>query len=161
MRKLFEEYTEIENLWEILSPSPELRDHITTFQGLARLYAAVRSAYSENVGFVADLAYETRQLIKENATQAGLGRVAKSITFDVQTLESLEGEAFSLVRGLQKERYDDPSAAPVLNPLKDPADHILKDPEPRKIDGVAAIDLLPALATEKEAAMKFAKESGL
>jgi len=169
VRKVFfETYKEIENLWEILSPSPELRDHIATFKGLAQLYAAVRNAYSDKVGFVADLAYKTRRLIEENATQTGLGRLTKSITFDVKTLDSIrgeggpdEGKVFNLVRGLQKNIDDDPSAAPVLNPLKDRADRILKDLETRKIDGLAAMDLLAALAAEKEAAMKTAQESGL
>jgi type I restriction enzyme, R subunit len=164
----FEAYKEIESLWEILSPSPELRDHIAAYKGLAQLYAAVRNAYSDKVGFVADLAYKTRRLIEENATQSGLGRLTKSITFDLQTLESLrdekgpdEGKVFNLVRALQKGIDDDPSAAPVLHPLKERADRILKDLESRKITGLAAMDLLAALAAEKEAAMKAAKGSGL
>ena len=35
-KEFFETYKEIEALWEILSPSPELRDHIETFSRLAR-----------------------------------------------------------------------------------------------------------------------------
>ena len=66
-KAFFEAYKDIENLWEILSPSPELRDHIATFKRLAQLYAAVRNAYAEKVGFVADLAYKTRRLVEENA----------------------------------------------------------------------------------------------
>ena len=169
VRKVFfETYKEIEDLWEILSPSPELRDHIRTFKDLAQLYATVRNAYSEKVGFVSDLAYKTRSLIEECVTQTGLGRLTKSITFDVQTLESLkggsgpdEGKVFNLVRGLQKDVDDDPSAAPVLSPLKDRADRVLRDLESRKIDGLAAMDMLAALAAEKDAAMKSAKDSGL
>ncbi len=46
-KTFFETYKDIENLWEILSPSAELRDHITTYQHLAQLYAAVRNAYAE------------------------------------------------------------------------------------------------------------------
>ena len=46
-KAFFEAYKEIEALWEILSPSPELRDHIATFKRLAQLYAAVRNAYAE------------------------------------------------------------------------------------------------------------------
>lgn len=167
-KAFFEAYKAIENLWEILSPSPELRDHIKTFKGLAQLYAAVRNAYADKVGFVADLAYKTRRLIEENATQTGLGRLTKSITFDVKTIESLrgeqgtdEGKVFNLVRGLQKEIDDDATAAPVLQPLKDRAERILKDLEARKTTGLAAMDLLAALAAEKEAAMKSAQESGL
>lgn len=167
-KAFFEAYKDVENLWEILSPSPELRDHISTFNLLAQLYAAVRNAYAEKVGFIADLAYKTRRLIEQNATMEGLGRLTKSVTFDVNTVKSLKDESgsneskvFNLVRGLQKEIDDDPSVAPVLQPLKDRADRILKDLENRKTTGLAAMDLLAALAIEKDAATKAAKESGL
>lgn len=164
----FENYKEIEALWEILSPDPALRDHIVTYKQLSHLYAAVRNAYAEKVGFVADLAYKTRRLIEESAEQHGLGRLTKSVTFDVATLRSLrgeggadEGKVFNLVRGLQQEIDEEPATAPVLQPLKDRAERILKDLEERKTTGLAAMDLLAALATEKEAAMKAARDSGL
>ena len=167
-KAFFEAYKEIEELWEILSPSPELRDHIATYKQLSQLYAAVRNAYAEKVGFVADLAYKTRRLIEESAEQQGLGRLTKSVTFDVATLQSLRGESgsdegkvFNLVRGLQQEIDDDAAAAPVLQPLKDRAERILKDLEERKTTGLAAMDQLAALAAEKEAAMKAARDSGL
>src|SRR5439155_19823868 len=120
-KAFYEAYKDIENLWEILSPSPELREYIVPFKQLAQLYAAVRNAYAEKVGVVADLAYKTRRLIEENAMQAGLGRLTKSVTFDVKTLEALrgekgpdEGKVFNLVRGLQREIDDDPGAVAVL-----------------------------------------------
>ncbi len=152
-KAFFEAYKDIENLWEILSPSKELVDHITTFKRLAQLYAAVRNAYADKIGFVADLAYKTRRLVEENATQQGLGRLTMSVTFDVKTLEALrsdkgsdEGKVVNLVRGLQKEIDDDTDAAPVLQPLKDRAERILKDMESRRITGLAAMDLLAALS---------------
>jgi type I restriction enzyme R subunit len=90
------------------------------------------------------------------------------VTFDVRTLEALrsekgpdEGKVFNLVRGLQQEIDDDPGAAPVLQPLKDRAERILKDLENRTTTGLAAMDLLAALAAEKDAAAKAASESGL
>jgi type I restriction enzyme R subunit len=167
-KTFFEQYKEMEALWEILSPSPELRDHIADYKQLSRLYAAVKNAYTEKVGFVADLAYKTRRLIEESAEQQGLGRLTKSVTFDVATLQSLrgekgsdEGKVFNLVRGLQQEIDGDPNAAPVLQPLKERAERILKDLEERKTTGLAAMDQLAALAAEKEAAMKAARDSGL
>ena len=167
-KTFFEIYKDIESLWEILSPAPELRDHITTFKRLAQLYATVRNAYAEKIGFIADLAYKTRRLVEANATQDGLGRLTKSVTFDLQTLEALrgekgsdEGKVFNLVRGLQKEIDEDANAAPILQPLKDRAERILKDLESRQTNGLAAMDLLAALAKEKDAAAKAAKESGL
>ena len=86
----------------------------------------------------------------------------------MKTLEALraekgpdEGKVFNLVRGLQKEIDDDADAAPVLQPLKDRAERILKDLESRKTTGLAAMDLLAALAAEKDAAAKAAKDTGL
>jgi type I restriction enzyme R subunit len=168
-KALIEDYKDIEALWEILSPSPELRDHIDHYKRLAVLYAAVRSLEgSGKVGFAADLAYKTRRLIEASATQQGLGRLTKSLTFDVKTLQSLrggggtdEGMVFNLVRGLQQEIDGDPNAAPMLQPLKDRAERILKDLESRRTTGLAAMDQLAALAAEKEAAMEAATASGL
>ena len=167
-KAFFEAFKDIENLWEILSPSKELVDHIGTYKRLTQLYAAVRNAYAEKVGFVADLAYKTRRLVEESATQEGLGRLTKSVTFDVKTLEALrdekgsdEGKVFNLVRGLQKEIDDDAAAAPVLQPLKERAERILKDLESRNTTGLAAMDMLAALAAERDTASKAAKDSGL
>jgi type I restriction enzyme R subunit len=99
--------------------------------------------------------------------QEGLGRLTKTVTFDVKTLEGLrseagsdEGKVFNLVRGLQQEIEDESEAAPVLQTLKDRAERILKDLEDRKTTGLAAMDLLAALAKEKQEAVKGAQESG-
>ncbi len=167
-KEFFEAFKGIEALWEILSPSPELRDHIDNYKRLCQLYAAVRNAYADRTGFAADLANKTKTLIQECVIQEGLGRLTKTVTFDVKTLESLraekgpdEGKVFNLVRGLTKEMDENPDAAAVLQPLKDRAERILRDLEERKTTGLAAMDELAALATEKDAAMRAARESGL
>jgi type I restriction enzyme R subunit len=86
----------------------------------------------------------------------------------LKTLEALrsdkgsdEGKVFNLVRGLQKEIDDNADTAPVLQPLKDRAERILKDLENRNTTGLAAMDLLAAMAAEKDAAAKAAKDTGL
>ena len=65
------------------------------------------------------------------------------------------------MRGLQREIVNNPEMGSVLRPLKDRADHILKDMEERTTTGLAAMDLLAALAKEKEAASKSKTETGL
>jgi type I restriction enzyme R subunit len=167
-KAFFDDYKDIERLWEILSPSPELRDHIATFERLAKLYATVRNAYTESGGYTADLAYKTARLVRENVTQYDLGRVIKTVTFDVKTLENLrhepgsdEGKVFNLVRGLQQEIDEDPAGAPVLQSLKERADRILKELEHRQSTGLAAMDKLATLAAEKEEAMRAARDTGL
>lgn len=167
-KAFFEAFKELEALWEILSPSPELRDYIDNYKRLSQLYAAVRNAYADRPGFAADLANKTQRLIQESALQNGLGRFTKTVTFDVKTLESLrsdkgsdEGKVFNLVRGLGKEMDENTDAAAVLQPLKERAERILKDLEDRRTTGLAAMDELAALAAEKETAMKAARESGV
>lgn len=170
VRKVFyETYKDIESLWEILSPSPELRDYIANYKKLSALYATVRNAYrTGDAVFTADLAHKTKRLIQESAEQQGLGRLTKSVTFDVETLEALrkekgsdESKVFNLVRGLQQEIEGDAQAAVALQSLKEKAERILKDLEDRKTTGLAAMDLLATLAVEKEEAQKAAKASGL
>ena len=164
----FDSYKDIEALWEILSPSAELRDHIDTFKQLAQLYAAVRNAYATSVTDVADLASKTSRMVQEKSAQEGLGYLTKTVTFDMQTLSALRGEkgsdeakVFNLVRGLQREVENDPEMDSVLRPLKERAEHILKAMEERTATGLAALDRLAALAREKEAAVESKKDSGL
>ena len=167
-KAFFEAYKEIEALWEILSPSPELRDHVETFKRLTGLYAAVRNAYANRADYAVDLANKTRFLVQDQAVQQGFGYVAKTVTFDLNTLEALRGESgsteakvFDLVRGLRQEVENRPNLEAVLRPLKERAESILKEMEERKTTGLAAMDRLAALAGEKEAAMEAARNSGL
>ena len=70
-KAFFEAYKDIENLWEILSPAKELVDHIATFKRLAQLYATVRNAYAEKIGFVADLAYKNPATCRAKYSSGG------------------------------------------------------------------------------------------
>lgn len=167
-KTFFEDYKDVEALWEILSPSAELRDHIITYKRLSQLYAAVRNAYSETGSFLGDLEYKTRRLIESSAEQEGLGRIAKVVTFDVATLEQLkgddgpdEGKVYNLLRGLRREMDEDPAKAVVLRALKERANQVIKNLEERKVTGMAAMDEIAALVVEKEEARKAAQDSGL
>ncbi|MCX7672776.1 MAG: HsdR family type I site-specific deoxyribonuclease [Thiobacillaceae bacterium] len=167
-KAFFEQYKDIEALWEILSPDARLRDHIDTYKQLAALYAAVRNAYADKSGFLADLAYKTRRLVEASATLHGLGGLTKSVTFDVATLQALRSEAgsdagkvFNLVRGLQQEIEQNPELRPLLWPIKERAERILADLQARRTDSLQAMDRLAALAAEKEASLQAARSTGL
>ena len=167
-KEFFAAYKEVEALWEILSPSAELRDHIDTFKRLARLYAVVRNAYANRPNFVAELAHKTQRLVEESAAMYGLGNLTKAVTFDLRTLAALRKEAgpdeakvFNLVRGLQAEVESQPGLESVLRPLKERAEHVLKDLEERTTTGLAAMAILETLASEKDSAVSAARDSTL
>jgi type I restriction enzyme R subunit len=72
-----------------------------------------------------------------------------------------EGKVYNLVRGLEKEVHEATDTAPLLRPLTERAQRIVKDLEDRNISGLAAFNLLESLAAEKEAALIAMRESGL
>lgn len=167
-KKFFDDYRDIESLWEILSPSAELRDHISTYKRLSVLYASVRSALSDEPGFTADLEHKTKRLIEETAIQHGLGRFTKVATFDVPTLEALskekgppEEKVYNLLRGLRKEMEENPAAAVALQSIKEKADRVIQRLEECKVNGLAALDELKAIAEEKNRLREFAKQNGM
>jgi type I restriction enzyme, R subunit len=167
-KTFFDAYKEIEALWEILSPSAELREHIRTYKRLSQLYAAVRNAYAETSGFISDLAYKTQRLIQESARQEDLSRFSKSVTFDSESLKALrdeegpdEGKVYDLVRGLREEIEQNPATAVVLDSLRQRAERVLQGLEERRVSGLAAMSELELLAAEKDQAQREAAESGL
>ena len=167
-RAFFDAFKELEALWEILSPSPALRDHLETWRRLARLCAAVRNAYRDRDSYPATLGRKTASLVQERTIQADLGRFTRTVDFDAATLDALRGEpgsdeakVFNLVRGLRREVAEAPGTASVLRPLQERADRVLADLETRRITGLAALDLLSALVGEKARAGTAAAESGL
>ena len=166
--EFFEAYKQIEALWEILSPSPELRDHIDTYKQLVELYAIVRNAYADNVNYLVDLANKTKTMVEGSATQRGLMLDPRSATFDVRTIKALQDEpdsdeakVFNLVRVLRAEIDKNPDMLPVLQTLKERAARIIEDLQDRAIASVLAMVQIEALAKEKEEVVKAAEESGL
>ena len=167
-RRFFESYKEIEALWEILSPSPKLRDHIETYKWLAQLYAAVRNNYRFKAKPDIDLANKTREMVQDSLTQEGLGELLKTVTFDVRTLKALqrdpgsnEAKVFNLVRGLRAEMEASPDLAPVLQSIKERAEQVIEALENHKTTSLAALDSLAELAKEKEETIEAARDSAL
>jgi hypothetical protein len=65
---------ELETLYEILSPSPELRDYIEDYNRLADLFVMLRNAYGKKTDFYGDISHKTEMLVRENAAAHGFGR---------------------------------------------------------------------------------------
>lgn len=167
-RQFADRYKHLENLYEILSPDEQLRDHLKTFERLADLYRTVRNAYADKIDPTGDLARKTRQLIQESASHHSLDTVTKSVTFDAKSLEALrdeggpdEGKVFNLVRGLQRETDESPEAAAILVPLWERAERVRQNLADRKIDTERAMALIEGLIRERVEAENIAKDNGL
>src|SRR3546814_262 len=114
-------YRQIEGLYEILSPSPELRDHIDAFRGLADLYLMVRNAYGSPTRFYEDVARKTEKMIRETANSYGPVVTGKTVEFDLKTLQSLRTDGnddnatvINLVRAIEREAGEKEDEQPGL-----------------------------------------------
>lgn len=159
-------FKEIETLYEILSPDPDLAGDIEDYNSLADLYAMMRSAYGKQTSFIGDLAHKTAKLVEKNATAHGLDRLAKAVEFDESTLKQLrsdqgpdEEKILNLVRNLRPSGKDE--IEPHLISIGERAEHVMESLEERQLSTANALSQLEKLAEEKIAAEKARKSSGL
>lgn len=151
-------YRQIESLYEILSPSPELREHIETFQRLVDLYLMVRNAYSSPTRFYEDVARKTEQMVRDMASSDGVVTTGKVIEFDLKTLQALRTEGddnatvINLVRAIETEAEENAEQQPVLLDIAQRAAAILDALEQRTIHTQQAIEQLSLLVDEREQA---------
>jgi type I restriction enzyme R subunit len=163
-----DEYRYIEGLYEILSPSPELRDHIESYRKLADLYLMVRNAYASPTRFYEDVARKTEQMIRETAATYGPITAGRAVEFDLKTLQSLRGEdgddnakVVNLVRAVEREADDKADEQPVLLDIAARARAILEALEQRKLGTEEAMRQIAGLVEERTAAEAEREQSGL
>ena len=159
-------FKEIETLYEILSPDPELAGDIADYNELADLYTMMRSAYGKQTGFIGDLANKTAKLVETNAVAHGLDRLTKTVEFDEEALEALrkkqgpdEEKVINLVRSLQETGTDEKE--PHLISFAERAENVMEAIEERQTTTQAALKQLESLVEERLAAEKARVESGL
>lgn len=165
--EFIERYRQVEGLYEILSPSPELRDHIDAFRKLADLYLMVRNAYGSPTRFYDDVARKTEQMVRDGAASYGPVVAGKTIEFDLKTLQSLRSEGdddnasvINLVRAIEQEAEDD-EEQPVLIDIAQRARSILDALEQRTVSTQQAIQQLEVLTRERELADEARAKLGL
>lgn len=161
-------YRQIESLYEILSPSPELREHIETFQRLVDLYLMVRNAYSSPTRFYEDVARKTEQMVRDMASSDGVITAGKVVEFDLKTLQALRGQGdddnatvINLVRAIETEAEEKAEQQPVLLDIAQRAAAILDALEQRTIHTQQAIEQLSLLVGEREQADAEREKLGL
>lgn len=71
-QEFFKFFKQVQNVYDILSPDPFLRDYIEDYQSLAELYALVRNAYADQIYVDRELTAKTRELLRERSASGAL-----------------------------------------------------------------------------------------
>lgn len=167
-QEFVEFFQEVETLYEILSPDPELRDYIEDYNRLADLYVMLRNAYGKKTTFLGEIAHKTEKLVRENAEMHGLTEITKTVEFDEAALDALKkkkgsnnGKVINLIKSLTKSASDRGAKEPYLISIAERAESVLADLEDRQVSTTDALSRIEALMEEKLKAEKARKESGL
>jgi len=161
-------FKELEALYEILSPDPQLRDYIEDYNRLADLYVMVRNAYGKKTTFLGEIAHKTEMLVRENAAAHGLSKFTRVVEFDEAALKALQdqkgsdnGKVINLVNSLMKSAAEKATKEPYLISLAERAESVMEALEDRQVSTTEAMTKIESLMKEKLEAEKARRESGL
>jgi len=161
-------FGEVEDLYEILSPDPFLREFMDDYQRLADLYALLRSAYEGGGLLYRELARKTARLVQEQ-TQAGLIRETVTVyEITPQTLEQITQshqpdtvKVFNLLKSLGQKVEEEAAAAPYLLSIGERAEAIAEAFKQRQVSTQEALQQLEELVREINEATREQAERGL
>jgi type I restriction enzyme R subunit len=148
-------YRELEDLYEIISPDPFLREYLDDYQRLADLYALLRSAYEDIRITDWELARKTAKLVQEH-TQAGLIQEAvKVYEVNAQTLEQIAQtsqsdtvKVFNLLKSIVQQVQDEATKSPYLLSIGERAEQIAEAFKLRQLSTQEALKQLEELVQE-------------
>jgi type I restriction enzyme R subunit len=166
--KFYEFFKDVEALYEILSPSAELADHINDFRNLATLYQIIRNAFAAKTTFYGDVAKKTELLIREEAETYGVKQPSKIVEIDEKTLAAIRRSSSSdnnkvvnLVKSLVRAAAEKGAQEPYLIPIGQRAQTIMEAFEDSQESSVDALRQLEKLAKERIDAEKEREQAGL
>jgi len=161
-------FRELEDLYEILSPDPFLREFINDYQKLADLYALLRSAY-DNQGITdRELARKTAHLVQEY-TQAGVIHEAVAIQeITPRTLKKIAESSqsdtvkvFNLLKSISRKVEDEAGKTPYLFTIGERAEAIIEAFKQRQVSTQEALKQLEELIKEINEAEREQSERGI
>jgi len=160
-------YKQLEMLYEILSPSPKLRDFIDEFGCLSLLYQIIRNAFRKKTILYGDVARKTEKLVREKAESYGLESTLSVVKIDENTLDAIKessgsdkAKIINLVNSVRKTVLEDGDNNPYLKPIGDRAEAIMDAYDERQETTEAALLKIEALIREIVEAQRRQQEMG-
>jgi type I restriction enzyme R subunit len=148
-------FWELEDLYEIISPDPFMRDFLEDYNRVADMYAMLRSAYEGGSFVDRELARKTARLVQEH-TQAGVIREAVGVyEINVETLEKIAQseqpdtvKVFNLLKSIEKKVELGAAGAPYLLSIGERAAQIAEAFKQRQMSTQEALKQFEQLIRE-------------
>lgn len=160
-------FKELETLYEILSPSPALRDYMEDFGLLTMLYQIVRNAFRKKTGLYGDIAKKTGLLVREKTASFGLDTATPVVEINEKTLKALKDSKTSagtkvvnLVNSIIRMAGDEADESPYLKPIGERAEAIQEAFDNRQMTAREALKKIDALVKEVLEARRQQEKTG-
>ena len=161
-------FKEVETLYEILSPSPELRDYVEDFGRLSVLYQILRNAYRKKTVLYTEVARKTEMLVRESAATYGLQTTLPPVKINETTLRTLKARGQSdnnkiinLTASIAATVAAEGTEQPYLKPIGERAETIRQAFDDRQLTAQAALKQIEMLVQEVVDAQSEQKTMGL
>jgi type I restriction enzyme R subunit len=161
-------FRELEDLYEILSPDPFLREFVEDYQRLADLYALLRSAYDNRGITDRELARKTAHLVQEHTRAGVIHEVVSIHEINPQTLQQISQSSqsdtvkvFNLLKSIGQKVQDEAVKAPYLFTIGERAEAIAEAFKQRQFSTQEALKQLEELIKEINEAEREQAERGI
>ena len=160
--------SELENLFEIISPNAFLRSYLDDYDRLLRIYAIVREAFNPGVDVDRSFLRKTAELVQKHTAASAPASIGGTYELTDQSLEGLvEGEAPDTVKvvNLVKLLHDvvarERDEKPFLMSIGERAESLAEAFRDRQMSTEGALNALAELGEEALAAEQAQSETGL
>ncbi len=154
-------FRELQDIYEVLSPDAFLRDYLSDFETLVRIYRILREAYETKTPVDRDFARKTAKLVTEH-TKTGVIKPALEVyEINEHTLLHLEKskasdreKIFNIIKSIENTLNKKGKSAPYLISIAEKAEHIVKLFKERQKTTEETLQELKKLIEEINAAEK-------
>ncbi len=153
--KFFKFVRQLQSIYEILSPDPDLRPFMENYQAIARLYGTIRAAYNTSPYIDIELTAKTKELVRRNVTIGELEMPGTIHELNAQQLEQLRKNSttdtvkvLNLSKALLKAVHEQSQRSPFLISIGERAEIVRASFENRQIEAQEALAKLDEIANE-------------
>lgn len=166
-KNFYEFFSELSNVYEILSPDAFLRPYLNDYETLARLYRILREAFEPSPILDKEFMRKTQKLVQEHTESGNIKGGIDIYEVDENTLKLIEDsgksdkeKVINLIRSLEQAVEKEKEQNPVLVSIGEKAEQISKAFKGRQESTQKTLEVLKKLLEEFNNAREAKEKTG-
>lgn len=167
-QEFYQYFKELQDIYEILSPDPFLRQFLSDYEELSRMYLLLRGSYESGIPVDREFLRKTAQLVREHTTTGFIQYPDGFHKLDAETLKMIAKEdapdtvkVFNLIKAIRTLVEQEGMRSPYLIPIGERAEQVIHAFEERQITTKSALEQLQLQLQECIEGKKAEQQSDL